>query len=121
MQPHQYPASGWPAAVAYPPDASWPEEYPPAPAPGGPPPSPVLVAFGATAAGVAALAFLTVAVMALMVFRAGPEERNDGDVIVTVLIVWASLVAALLVAYSIGLIVAGRDAGRSGIVWIGVA
>jgi hypothetical protein len=38
MQPHQYPVSG------YPPDASWPEEYPPAPAPGGPPPSPVLVA-----------------------------------------------------------------------------
>jgi hypothetical protein len=81
----------------------------------------VPVALGAAAAGIAGLAFLAVAVMSLVVFRAGPEDRNDGDVIVTVLIVWASLVAALLLAYSIGLIVAGRDAGRSGIVWIGVA
>ncbi|GIJ52725.1 hypothetical protein [Virgisporangium aurantiacum] len=118
MQPHQYPAPG------YPPDASWPDEYAPVPsqpAPDGPLPSPVPVAFGATAAGVAALALLVLGVMSLVVFRAGPADRNDGDVIVTVLIVWASLVAALLLAYSIGLIVAGRDAGRSGIVWIGVA
>jgi hypothetical protein len=81
----------------------------------------VPVALGATAAGVAAIAFLTVAVMSLLVFRSGQEDRGDSEIIATVLIVWASVVAALLLVYSIGLIIAGRDAGRSGIVWIGVA
>jgi hypothetical protein len=140
MQPHQYPASGWPAAphaqpppfpgaAAYPPDASWPDEHPyapssggyPGPAPGAPAPSVVPVAIGATAAGIAALALLSLAVMSLLVFRDGQEDRGDSEIIATVLIVEACLVAALLLAYSIGLIIAGRDAGRSGIVWIGVA
>jgi hypothetical protein len=81
----------------------------------------VPLAVGATAAGVAALAFLTVAVMSLLVFQGGREDRGDSEIIATVLIVETSLVAVLLLVYSIGLIVAGRDAGRAGIVWIGVA
>jgi hypothetical protein len=111
MQPHRYP-----------PDASWPDEdYRPVPHQPGPAPSAVPAAVGATAAGFAALAFLALAAMSLLVFRNGDDERPDGEIIATVLIVWASVVAALLLAYSIGLIATGRDAGRSGIVWIGVA
>lgn len=115
MQPHRY---------GYPPDASWPSEPPgfqPAPPPAGPAASVVPVAVGATAAGIAAIAFLTAAVMAVLVFNSGDGDRIDSDSIVTILTVAAGFVLALLILYAISLIIIGHDAGRSGIVWIGAA
>jgi hypothetical protein len=73
---------------------------------------------GAIGAGTAALALLAAAVMALLVFRNGTEERGDSEAIAVILIVWSCVVAALLLIYSLALIAAKRDAGRAGIVWI---
>ncbi|GAA1031497.1 hypothetical protein GCM10009557_27030 [Virgisporangium ochraceum] len=114
MHPHQYPPSaGWP------PDPSWPAEPPPTP--GARPASMVPLAIGAAAAGIAALAFLAEAVMALLVFANGAGDNDDSAIIPVAVLVETSVVTALLLAYSIGLIVARRDAGRSGIVWIAAA
>jgi hypothetical protein len=81
----------------------------------------VPVSIGATAAGIAAVAFLVAAVMALVVFRGGDDDRGNDEVLATALIVETSVVAALVLIYSLGLVIAKRDAGRSGIVWVGVA
>lgn len=121
-----YPPVGGPPAGGYPPDASWPDEYGPGgysqvPAPGGPPPSSVAVSIGATAAGIAAVAFLAAAIIALFVVSGGDDDRGNDEALVAALAVVIGIVTALLLAYSIGLIIAKRDSGRAGIVWIGVA
>jgi hypothetical protein len=81
----------------------------------------VPLGIGVAGAGIAALAFLIAAGMALLVFRNGTEKRGDSEIIAVTVMVEMSVVAALVLLYSIGLILGRRDAGRSGIVWTGAA
>jgi hypothetical protein len=136
MQPHQYPGGpgAWPQGQSWPDDP--PAGYPPVPGQpyaqpyaGGPsygpgtarPGSVVPLIVGAVGAGLAALALLVAAIMAALVFRSLGAERDEDDAIATILIVWTTVVAALLLVYSLALIVTKRDAGRSGAVWVSAA
>ncbi|GAA1031495.1 hypothetical protein GCM10009557_27020 [Virgisporangium ochraceum] len=84
------------------------------------PPSAVPLGLGVMGAGVAAGAFLVGAVMTIIAHRDGGEFSRD-DTIGTVLVVETGVVTGLLLVFALGLILLGRDAGRSGTVWIGVA
>ena len=128
MHPHQYPS--------YPSDPSWPDEAGPvavppgfappgfdpaafAPPPGRPP-SAVPLGIGVAGAGLAAFAFLVSAALALLVYRNSAGDR-DNDIVPVVVLVEIGVVAALVLVYSMVLILRRRDAGRSGIVWTGAA
>lgn len=111
MQPHQYPPGYTQGGPGYPPPGG----------PGYPSPSSVPVSIGAAAAGIAAVGFLLAAVVALLVVSGGDDDRGNDEGLVAALAVEIGIVTALLLVYSIGLIVAKRDSGRAGIVWIGAA
>lgn len=101
-----------------------PYRYHPGPVPGSVPggraSGGLPLGLGVGGACVAALAFLVAGVMTIVIHRDG-SERSPDDALITVLVVLTSVVTGLLLLFGLGLILVGHDAGRSGIVWTGVA